>query len=1326
MSVLTRIKNNQILDSTIYANAKIVPGSIVGSLFNSNLTMTSDVTITGNLTVQGASTYLTVASTNTYVNDPLIVMNNAFAGTNTYDLGFVFNRGTLQNVALIWNEFNKEFRLVGTTETGTTYGNINQSSTANLRIGNLTVDYVTSIGSLTTTGFINTSGNISAAVGVFGEINSTGLINTTGNVSASQVSVATLNATGLINTLGNISASEGSFATITATGLINTLGNISTAQLNAGQINTTGNVVATVFNGGAVNVSGNVAAATVLAQLVTADDATFGNVNAEFIGNTGTQFTGSSINLSGNVLASSIITSYLSASTATVGNIAAVTIGNTGALIQGLTAQFDGNVIGGLAQFAAINSTPVGNATASTGAFTTLSAANSLWANASIATTTQGTGAVVIPNGGISVSGNANIGSTLTVAGATQLNSTLGVGGITTFTNSTNATTINDGAVIIQGGASVLKDLYVGGNLYAANIVGIQANVITVQDPLLFLAPDYTFPYNYDIGIYSAFTGTGLTTAGNVLQHTAIVRHQETNTWTFASNLAAPGGGHLILDSNTVYDPVKAGNLELTVTTDSTNATTGALIVAGGAGIGGNIFHTGTQLQTSASNYIFATTPTTVDAFKAATTLNVGATSGTLTINNPTVVGTQTTQALYNTVTDTLNFARAANITMGHTSGITTLQGAANIQATTASVDSATGALKVKGGVGIGGNIFINDAYIDTAQSNFILGGTPTTVDAFKAATALNFGATTGTLTINNPTVVGTQATQALYNTVTDTLNFARAANITMGHTDGTTSLQGNANIQSVTTSINAGTGALKVQGGVGVRGNLNIAGDNTGTAYSGRGALTVGLDIAGGTLYPENLAQFTSNANSFSRISIQNVSSLQNAASEFTVIANNGSNLLSYLATGITSTNWNSSVLSPIIQANDGYTYTTGNLVLASDRDVVLASSGTSTVGVRISAVNSNVGVQYSTVSTSATTGALTVVGGAGFGSNIWVATGAVINSTQTNQNFTIRTTSSTAGLIYNTAQQSLILNGGDYASNTLPVLGATLAVRSTDSILIPVGSTAQRPSNAGNIDVTGMLRYNTSISNLEWYDGSQWAVPGSAQTTVITDESFTGNGVQVVFTLGNASSTNSCIVSINGVLQIPVTAYGISGTTLTFTEAPADGDQINVRKITTTASVTSLSSANGYMVFDVSDASGIYANITGGTSAPTPRISTNAEGLVGLVNDAKIVVRGSEVNIAANATPYTLDSFTQTRYVTAKYIVSAKKDSTNFESYEALITTDQNGNAYITTYAIVNNGTTMGILSANVLAGNVQLYYTTNTNMTNANVRVYTTYIQ
>jgi hypothetical protein len=487
---LTRILNNQIYSKTIIASQKIADGTITGSLFSSNVTVPGDLLISGNLFVLGTSAYTTIASTNTYVNDPLITLNNGFSGVNTYDEGLVFNRGSLQNRALIWSEFNKEFRLIGTTETGTTYGNVAASNFANLHIGNLTVDYsITHTGDFFTNGFINTTANISAAVGVFGAVNSTGLINTTGNLSASQVSVATLNATGLINTLGNISASQGSFATINATGLINTLGNLSASTINAATVNTSGNVLATVFNGGAVNVSGNVSASTVLAQLVTADDATFGNVAAGFVGNTGTEFTGASINLSGNVSASTVLAQLVTADDATVGNLAAGFVGNAGTVYTGATINLSGNVLGGLAQFSAINSTPignatpstgvfttatagavsspfigntgteftgasinlsgnvlatgavlnaltvngtgafttltatgniigglasfasinatpVGNATASTGAFTTLSASQNFYANASIATTTQGTGAVVVPNGGISVAGD--------------------------------------------------------------------------------------------------------------------------------------------------------------------------------------------------------------------------------------------------------------------------------------------------------------------------------------------------------------------------------------------------------------------------------------------------------------------------------------------------------------------------------------------------------------------------------------------------------------------------------------------------------------------------------------------------------------------------------------------------------------------------------------------------------------------------------------------------------------------------------------------------------------------------------------------------------
>ena len=43
-TTVTRIKNNQITDSTI-TNAKIAAGTLTGALFASTLTLSSDITI---------------------------------------------------------------------------------------------------------------------------------------------------------------------------------------------------------------------------------------------------------------------------------------------------------------------------------------------------------------------------------------------------------------------------------------------------------------------------------------------------------------------------------------------------------------------------------------------------------------------------------------------------------------------------------------------------------------------------------------------------------------------------------------------------------------------------------------------------------------------------------------------------------------------------------------------------------------------------------------------------------------------------------------------------------------------------------------------------------------------------------------------------------------------------------------------------------------------------------------------------------------------------------------------------------------------------------
>ena len=173
----------------------------------------------------------------------------------------------------------------------------------------------------------------------------------------------------------------------------------------------------------------------------------------------------------------------------------------------------------------------------------------------------------------------------------------------------------------------------------------------------------------------------------------------------------------------------------------------------------------GGDLTTNATTFnLLETNATTVNAFGTATTIDIGATTGTATINNPAVVGTQATQALWN--------------------------------------------------------------------------ATATTVNAFGAATAINMGANTGTTTIGNPTVVGTQTTQNLWNATATTVNaFGAATAINMG-TNGTTLDLGDIRIKgnTISTDSNSATelvidpfpDAGDAGGDVIIRGNLQVAGTTT------------------------------------------------------------------------------------------------------------------------------------------------------------------------------------------------------------------------------------------------------------------------------------------------------------------------------------------------------------------------------------------------------------------------------------------------------------------------------------------------------------------
>ena len=102
-------------------------------------------------------------------------------------------------------------------------------------------------------------------------------------------------------------------------------------------------------------------------------------------------------------------------------------------------------------------------------------------------------------------------------------------------------------------------------------------------------------------------------------------------------------------------------------------------------------------------------------------------------------------------------------------------------------------------------------------------------------------------------------------------------------------------------------------------------------------------------------------------------------------------------------------------------------------------------------------------------------------------------------------------------------------------------------------------------------MTRFNSTSNFLEFYNGSIWVVAGP-ETGTITAQAIAGDGSTDTFTLEKTTTAEAVIVSTNGTVQKPNTAYTVSGDQITFSEAPAAGDTVDVRFITLTYSFGSI----------------------------------------------------------------------------------------------------------------------------------------------------------
>jgi hypothetical protein len=539
----------------------------------------------------------------------------------------------------------------------------------------------------------------------------------------------------------------------------------------------------------------------------------------------------------------------------------------------------------------------------------------------------------------------------------------------------------------------------------------------------------------------------------------------------------------------------------------------------------------------------------------------------------------------------------------------------------------------------------------------------------------------------------------------------------------------GNVVVQSSTPLVSPTNAALTVpNGGAAFGGNTYVG-----------GTLNVGAASLTTALVNSSIAAVNS-VGDFAQMYMLNTSGTGSA--DFSAYGNNGTDTGGWSDLGMTGSAFNDPNYT-ITKPNDGYVIVRpqsgfgGNLVLATSEagtynDIVIGvgSFDTSAEVARFHGNTSNGGyfaLTQGTAASSTATGALRVTGGVGVSGDLYagslntttlttvgvVATGnisttkalTVNSSNAAGMDFKVSGVNSN-NLIWaraNGAYDQVII--GNTISTGSLVAGAKLQINSKDSILLPIGTASERPSSSGATDVPGMIRFNTTNDGVEWYTaGHGWVTPTS-EFTIISDNQFTGTGTEVNFLLSSPQTTNSCIVSVDGLIQLPVTEYYVTDNVLTFITPPPNGAKIDVRRLTTTQTVIAITDATGYNeVATNTDGVTIYSGTT--SKVPTLKVDANGALVSGLGN---VVVSTANVETA-------IDTFSKTAYRSAKYLIQATAGGV-YQTMEALVIHDDT-TPTVTTFGVVSTNGNLGILTTGISGSTVSVNFVAANNGTNVRI--------
>jgi len=150
-------------------------------------------------------------------------------------------------------------------------------------------------------------------------------------------------------------------------------------------------------------------------------------------------------------------------------------------------------------------------------------------------------------------------------------------------------------------------------------------------------------------------------------------------------------------------------------------------------------------------------------------------------------------------------------------------------------------------------------------------------------------------------------------------------------------------------------------------------------------------------------------------------------------------------------------------------------------------------------------------------------------------------------------------------------------------PTFTGTVTISSTDALTLPVGTTAQRPTAA-----QGMIRYNTTTSGFEGYNGSAWGALGAE--FAYTRTSATATASQTTF---SATYTVGYVdVYLNGVKLVSGTDFtATNGTSVVLTTGATVGDSVEILAYETFSVANALTAANN--LSDLSSAATAITNL-------------------------------------------------------------------------------------------------------------------------------------